>query len=224
VSDAFSSACVLLSGGLDSAVLASSAAARYRRIFPLYVSSGLRWEAVERRFVRRFLRRLGSKRVAPLACLSADMTDVYGSHWSLGASSVPGRGTPDSAVYLPGRNVVLLSKAACWAAVRSIRVIEIGVLKSNPFPDGHAAFFKRFAGVLSAGLGVRIEIRAPFARLSKSEVIRLGARLPLEESFSCLAPRGGRHCGRCNKCHERKIAFFSAGVRDRTRYASGGVS
>jgi 7-cyano-7-deazaguanine synthase len=39
-------------------------------------------------------------------------------------------------------------------------------------------------------------------------------------TFSCLAPQGRRHCGRCNKCAERKRAFRQAGIPDPTKYAS----
>ena len=32
----------------------------------------------------------------------------------------------------------------------------------------------------------------------------LGRGLPLELTFSCIAPVAGQHCGRCNKCAERR--------------------
>ena len=47
--------------------------------------------------------------------------------------------------------------------------------------------------------------------------MRLGAGVPLELTLSCLAPREGLHCGRCNKCHERQAAFAAAGLADPTR-------
>jgi 7-cyano-7-deazaguanine synthase len=52
-------------------------------------------------------------------------------------------------------------------------------------------------------------------------VVRRGAHLPLELTWSCLRPAGGKHCGRCNKCRERQTAFAAAGVADRTGYAAG---
>jgi 7-cyano-7-deazaguanine synthase len=42
---------------------------------------------------------------------------------------------------------------------------------------------------------------------------------PFHLSFSCLQPHGLRHCGRCNKCAERQLAFRKAGVPDPTTYA-----
>ena len=70
-------------------------------------------------------------------------------------------------------------------------------------------------------LGKPIKIEAPYRQLSKENVIARGAELPLELTFSCIAPRGTEHCGRCNKCAERRRAFKRAGVKDKTIYASG---
>jgi 7-cyano-7-deazaguanine synthase len=47
----------------------------------------------------------------------------------------------------------------------------------------------------------------------------LGRDLPLELTFSCIAPAGELHCGRCNKCAERRAAFREADREDRTSYA-----
>jgi 7-cyano-7-deazaguanine synthase len=68
-------------------------------------------------------------------------------------------------------------------------------------------------------LGGHLKIIRPFEGLSKGEVLRLGAGLPLHETFSCLKPVEGRHCGRCNKCAERRRAFLAVGLPDRTHYA-----
>ena len=78
------------------------------------------------------------------------------------------------------------------------------------------------ARALSLGLAHSIVVEAPFASREKREVIRLGVELgvPLELTLSCMNPQGGRHCGRCSKCRERRDGFNAAGVEDRTRYAA----
>ena len=38
--------------------------------------------------------------------------------------------------------------------------------------------------------------------------------------FSCIAPRAERHCGHCNKCAERQLAFTQLGMADTTVYAT----
>src|SRR5207248_6814321 len=86
---------VLLSGGLDSAVLVADEASR-GEVQPIYVSVGLAWEAEERAFVARLLAALpDGSRVRPLVSLAVDMRDVYAaSHWAV-AGHPPGYHTPD---------------------------------------------------------------------------------------------------------------------------------
>jgi 7-cyano-7-deazaguanine synthase len=97
--------------------------------------------------------------------------------------------------------------------------VALGPLRSNPFPDATPEFFRRMEDALSLGLDHRLRIRAPFLAFSKPDILRLGRNLPLDETFSCMAPADGRHCGVCGKCEERRIAFRAAGVPDRTDYA-----
>jgi 7-cyano-7-deazaguanine synthase len=127
---------------------------------------------------------------------------------------VPGAKTPDEAVYLPGRNLLLLSKAAVFCAKRGIGAIAVGSLGHNPFPDATPKFFRGFAASAGHALGVRLKVIAPFRALTKEQVIRRGIRLhlPLHLSFSCIAPQNGRPCGHCNKCAERERAFQRVGV------------
>ena len=77
--------------------------------------------------------------------------------------------------------------------------------------------------VLSIGLKTEIKIHAPFQKFRKEDVIVMGKKLPLEITFSCINPKGYEHCGDCNKCTERKKAFFAAGVFDKTRYKKAGI-
>ena len=217
------SACVLTSGGLDSAVSLSEALERYDSVTPVYVRNHLRWEKTELVRLRQFLKAIACHRLKALQVLDLPMKDVYARHWGMTGAGVPGFKSSDSAVYIPGRNIILLSKAACFAALHGIPVIEIGVLAANPFPDGSPAFFRKMSAVLSEGLGKNIEVRAPFRGLKKEALILRGRKLPLWLTFSCIRPRKGVHCGECNKCAERKKAFFAAGVADKTKYVKAGL-
>jgi 7-cyano-7-deazaguanine synthase len=204
---------VLVSGGLDSCVLAADLARR-RRVLPIYVRNGLRWETAERYWLRRFLSVIPHRSIAPLAVLDLPMGDVYHRHWSL-QGRVPGRRSDDREVYLPGRNIILLTKAVLLCQQAGIHAIALAPLGHNPFPDSRPSFFRLMERTFAAGIRWRGRILAPYLQLTKPQVIRKGLSLglPLHLTFSCLQPRGRRHCGRCNKCEERQRAFRDAGVK-----------
>jgi 7-cyano-7-deazaguanine synthase len=198
-------------------------AKRHRKVYPVFMRCGLIWEETELRHLRRFLRAITitplTTHHSPLTILDLSVRDLYGGHWSTTGRGVPGETSPDMAVYLPGRNLLLLSKAAVFCARHDIRTIAIGSLRGNPFPDATPTFFRRFAAVAGGALGCRLRVVAPLRGLTKAQVIRRGHNLPLHLSFSCLSPKRGVHCGSCNKCAERQEAFAETGVEDNTNYA-----
>ncbi len=212
---------VLFSAGLDSAVLLAHAAARGEAV-PLHVSVGLAWEGDEIAVATRLLASPPYRRARPLVQLRFDMRDVYpASHWAI-RGDAPGFDTPDEDVYLEGRNLVLLTKAAVYMARENIGRVLLGPLAGNPFPDAAPAFFDAMQRALSLGLDRSISIEAPFASMRKADVVRLGASLgvPLALTLSCMQPIGGIHCGRCSKCRERRDAFIESGVEDPTAYTA----
>ena len=187
-------------------------------VTPIYVRKGLAWEDAEHAALIAFVRALGNPNVKPVTTLSVPVRQIYGRHWSVTGQDVPSYDAPDAAVYLPGRNVLLLGLAAVWSSTHGVSRIAIGTLGGNPFPDATPSFFESFASVLSQGLGHRVLVEAPYRGGSKSQLIRTHSHLPLELSLTCVAPSNGKHCGDCNKCRERREAFAEAGVQDKTRY------
>lgn len=219
---------VLLSGGLDSAVLAAHEA-QAEPVLPVYVSVGLAWEAAEVAMIERLLRAaVFADRVEPLARVEFTMRDVYApTHWAI-RGVPPAYDTPDEDVYLTGRNLVLITKAGVVAARHHAHRIALGPLAGNPFPDARPAFFESIAQTLSLGLDHAIEIATPFLTWEKEDVIKRGVELgvPLELTLSCMNPVVGaagaipQHCGLCSKCRERRDAFTAAGVSDPSTYAN----
>ena len=212
---------VLVSGGLDSAVLLAEALRAYPAVHPLYVRTGAAWERVERDHLRRFLDAVRTPALRPLVTLELPVADVYGPHWSLTGDGVPAADTPDEAVYLPGRNVILLSKALIWCHLNGVPEVATAPLGSNPFPDATDEFYDGFAEVVSRAVGGRVRVLRPYAALGlhKADVLRRGVGMPLAHTFSCIRPVNGKHCGRCNKCAERRAGFVAAGTADPTPYA-----
>jgi len=214
------SVAVLLSAGLDSAVLAASEA-RSSHVHPIYVSAGLAWEQEELAALDRLLATPPYRSLAPLARLTFTVRDLYPpTHWAL-RGEPPAFDTPDEDVYLTGRNIILLTKASIYCAQHGIARLAQGSLAHNPFPDAAPEFFTAMGRALTLGLAHDIDIVTPLAQKEKSDVIRLGVELgvPLELTLSCMSPKDGLHCGLCSKCRERRDAFNEAGVEDRTRYA-----
>jgi 7-cyano-7-deazaguanine synthase len=217
-------AAVLVSGGIDSAVLTVDLLRAFPRVYPIYVRFGLRWEPIELESLRAYLAAVAPGRpgLMPLTVLDEPVAQVYGDHWSTaGRPGIPGAETEDDAVYLPGRNVLLAAKASVWCRLRGVETLAFGTLAANPFPDSTPGFFRDLESVLNRAMGGRLRIVRPFAERPKTDVIRLGADLPLHLTFSCLDPAAPRrHCGACNKCAERRKAFATAGLADRTDYAA----
>jgi 7-cyano-7-deazaguanine synthase len=198
---------VLASGGLDSNVLISELLRKYDEVYPIYIQCGLVWERAELYWLRKYLKKLKSRNLRPLTVLSLPVNDLDGRGWAVTGRGAPGYQSRDEEVFLPGRNLLLFSKAATFCALHKIPILAIGSLSGNPFPDATKEFFQNFGRTASQALNVPIKIIAPFQKLKKKDVLKKGRGLPLHLSFSCLAPKGLKPCGRCNKCSERYKVF-----------------
>jgi 7-cyano-7-deazaguanine synthase len=215
---------VLLSGGLDSAILLSHLLAQGETVRPFYIRTGVVWEQAERRAVHAYLAAVSSSRLMPLVEFELPLADLYEQHWSLNGRDVPDADTPDEAVFLPGRNMLLLIKPAIWCQRHGISRLALGPLASNPFPDARPAFFASLEATLQLSNPVPLRILRPFGELHKTDVMRLGRELPLQHTWSCIDPvhataKQFLHCGNCNKCAERRRAFADAGIVDPTSYS-----
>jgi len=209
----------LTSGGADSAILVAELLRRGRVVHPIYVRFGLAWEGAEEAHLRRFLTTLNDPAPQEVVVLDLPTAPVYGSHWSVSGDGVPDDETADDAVYLPGRNLLLLSLPSVWCALNGVHQIALGTLKGNPFPDATTEFFAGLAALAGRAMAHTLEVVTPFSDLTKADVLTLGRGLALEHTFSCIDPQQGRHCGRCNKCAERRLGFAACEIDDRTEYA-----
>lgn len=211
---------VMVSGGVESTALLKEALQRYERVYPVYVRKGFVWESSELFWLRRSLKTFACDGLARLSVLEVPVGPIYEQrHWSLGKKRAPGFRAPDRAVYLPGRNLLLLTLGGLFCALRRIPTLWIGVLKGNPFRDARSGFLRRMESLIQDGLGTAVRIASPLGELTKAEVLRRHAGSPWGMTFSCIRPVGRRHCGRCQKCAERQAGFQAAGLKDPTRYA-----
>ena len=219
---------ILASGGIDSCVMIGRALDRNRPIYPLYIRQGTLWEDEEEAAIRRFLHAIDSfcrqrgqiPRLARLHVMRLDLPREYPGRWALDGSVRPPDATsPSEAVYLPGRNLGLLFLAALLAQSVGAESVQIGLLAGNPFSDSQPEFLNAFQQTYELATHTRIQIETPLNRFTKAQVLKEGAALPLHETFSCIRPVGGLHCGHCNKCAERRKGFVKADMADPTVYA-----
>ncbi len=200
-------------------MLLAELARKGRRVFPIYVRAGLRWERVELAILRKFIAAIRRDNIEEVAVLDFPTIDITRDHWSVTGKAVPGYRASLASNYIPGRNLSLLTKAAMFCARNRIGEIAMAPLESNPFPDARAEFFRAFERAVKLGMELPLRVLTPFEGLGKSDVIRRGRALPLKLTLSCANPRGSIHCGACTKCAERIEGFRAAAIPDPTRYA-----
>ena len=143
----------------------------------------------------------------------------------MSGETVPGYDEPDETVYIPGRNIILITLAAIWCSLNDVHRIVIGSLAGNPFPDATPDFFQSIANSNGTGLDHEITVEAPMRNLHKEDILAANApTLPLHLTLTCANPQTSDddaiiHCANCNKCRERHEAFVAAGIADSTLYA-----
>ncbi len=211
---------VLVSGGLDSAILVAHLLDQVESVQPFYVDCELSWQPVELAALQKYLTAVASDRLKSLVVIELPLADLYTGHWSLTGRQIPGAATPNEAVYLPGRNLLLIIKPALWCQMHGIGRLALGVLGSNPFDDATPEFFAGLENVLARLGQPPLKIERPFGKMHKKEVMQIGRDFPLGLTFSCIKPIDGLHCGRCNKCAERQAAFQLIEMTDPTKYAN----
>ena len=211
---------ILVSGGLDSAILlADMVNHKFPKVWPVFVQCGLYWEKTELEYLKRFINAIKAPNLAELIILDVPVGDLYKDHWSLTGINVPDVKSPDEAVFLPGRNVLLTAKALLWCNLNQVKSLSLAVLESNPFPDATDSFFLTMEQAINESVSGNVKLLRPYAGMHKTDVLKIGRDAPLEHTFSCIYPINGMHCGKCNKCAERKNGFSQASMKDPTSYS-----
>ncbi len=221
-------AVVLLSGGMDSMVVAGLARAAGYRLLALTVDYNQR-HRVELEAAARIAARLEAERhiVLPL-----DLSRFGGSALT-DDIAVPKGGVDEGAIpvtYVPARNTIFLSLCLGWAEAAGARDLFIGVnaLDYSGYPDCRPEFVEAFEAMANLGTkagveGDRFTVHTPLLRMTKAEIAAEAARLGLDAgmSWSCYDPApGGLHCGLCDSCRLRRKGFEEAGLPDPTSYAA----
>ncbi len=228
-------AVVLVSGGMDSAVVLAMARERGFAAHALSVRYGQRHTS-ELDAAVRVAEALGAVAHKTVA---VDLRSIGGSALTDSGIDVPedsdghavGAAAPIGTIpvtYVPARNTIMLSLALGWAEVVGSADLFCGVnaVDYSGYPDCRPEFieaFERLANVATrAGVeGAGFRVHAPLLRMSKADIVREGLRLGVDFALtvSCYqADAEGRACGHCDACRLRADGFAAAGVADPTRY------
>lgn len=218
-------AVVLTSGGLDSTTVLAYALSQGYECFSISFDYGQK-HLSELQAAAKIASTLGAK---AHKVVSLDLRAIGGSALTDDSIAIPtqeGIGIP--VTYVPARNTVFLSIALGWAEVIGANALFIGVnaVDYSGYPDCRPAYLEAFQAMANlatkAGVeGDTIAVKAPLLRLSKAEIVRLGAKLGVDYSLtvSCYqADEEGLACGVCDSCRLRKVGFGDAGLDDPTRY------
>ena len=219
-------AVVLLSGGMDSAVVLAHLRHEGFDCHALSFDYGQR-HRVELERAAEVAKALGaaSHRVATIdlrifgaSALTADIAvpkgrDVEHAH------DIP-------VTYVPARNTIFLAHALAMAESLGARDLGIGVnaIDYSGYPDCRPGFVEAFerlanlatrAGVEAAERGERwIRVHTPLLQLTKAGIVRRGRELgvDLSRTVSCYDPAPtGDPCGTCDACQLRERGFREAG-------------
>lgn len=218
-------AVILVSGGMDSATAVYEAIDRSYEPYFLHTSYGQQTENREHECAKALANEVDA----------ADFLHIETSHLSaIGASSLTDEEMqvqeadlesdeiPTS--YVPFRNANLLSMAVSYAEANECSAVFIGAHSEDfsGYPDCRPEFFDAFQRVIEVGTKpeTEIELVAPFAKWSKTEIAERGLELgvPYELTWSCYRDEEPA-CGTCDACAFRLEAFRKAGSRDPIEYA-----
>jgi 7-cyano-7-deazaguanine synthase len=227
MTDKTKSAIVLLSGGLDSMVVAGLAREAGYELIALTIDYNQR-HRIELESAARIATHLDAIEhiVLPL-----DLTRFGGSALTADID-VPKEGVEENAIpvtYVPARNTIFLSLCLGLAEARGARDLWIGVnaLDYSGYPDCRPEFIRAFEDMANLATKAGVEgdhfaVHTPLLRMSKAHIAIEAARLGLDAgmSWSCYDPSpDNKACGRCDACRLRAKGFADAGLPDPTIYA-----
>jgi len=142
------------------------------------------------------------------------------------ADSETPEGLPTS--FVPGRNTLLLTVAASFAAKLGAEHVVTGVCQTDysGYPDCRADFVQSLQETLDLGLGADVTLHTPLMLLTKSDTVHMARGLghdcwhALAHSLTCYY---GEHpgCGDCPACKVRLNGFSDAGEMDPAWVAFG---
>ena len=210
---------IIVSGGMDSITLLYD----HKDEIALGISFdyGSNHNAREIPFAKMHCERLGIKHIT----INLDFMHQYFKSSLLdGAEAIPeGHYADDNmkSTVVPFRNGIMLSIAIGIAESNNLDQVFIANHGGDHtiYPDCRPEFINAIGAAATAGTYNNVKVVAPYTKITKSDIARIGKKLGIDytETWSCY--KGGEvHCGKCGTCVERKEALAEAGIEDKTIY------
>lgn len=188
----------LVSGGLDSTLVAKLAQEEGLTIYPLFIDYGQRALEKELSACRNTMKSLG------LAAPEVASLGGYGKLIKSGLTDVSLDIIEDA--FTPGRNMLFLLVAAAYAHQKNADAISIGLLHESTslFPDQTSKFLEMAQNLIQLIMGKSIKVLAPLSSFTKQDVVNLANEKGIKNTYSChygaVIP-----CGNCIACNEFKF-------------------
>jgi 7-cyano-7-deazaguanine synthase len=185
----------LVSGGLDSTLVAKLAKDEGVKIYPLFVDYGQRSKDRELSACKQVMEDLGlpSPIIANLSgfghLIKSGLTD-----FSLDIVND---------AFTPGRNMLFILIASAYAYQKNADAVSIGLLHESTalFPDQSSNFLRKAEDMIELCMGRRIKVLAPLAEFLKEDVIELARQKGIKNTYSCHLGKS-EACGKCIACKE----------------------
>ncbi|MDR1946871.1 MAG: 7-cyano-7-deazaguanine synthase [Desulfovibrio sp.] len=209
-----------LSGGADSTTLYAFLLAKKALVTPVFFRYPSKHNDMERAAAERVAARYSAR-----SLLQVDLSGVFSGLRSgllHGGPPLPDgeyNGENLRQTVVPGRNTVFLAVLAAHAesaeGERTYAALGVHGGDHAVYPDCRPEYLEAARRTIRLSSLGKVEIVAPFAAMSKAEVVRLGLELeaPYELTRSCYAG-GDAPCRVCPTCRAREEAFATNGAVD----------
>ena len=185
----------LVSGGLDSTLMAALARDVGEEQFPLFVDFGQRAKVRELIACQRAM--------AALELPEPVIMDVSGFGTTIRSGLTDSSLRVYEDAFTPARNLLFLLAGAAYAYQVGADTVAIGLLHEDTslFPDQTLSFLASAQATLELAIDRPIKVIAPLADFHKADVVALALEKGIEQTYSCHLG-GEEPCGRCIACKE----------------------
>ncbi|MER9164673.1 7-cyano-7-deazaguanine synthase [Mesorhizobium sp. M0715] len=188
----------LVSGGLDSTLVATLAREEGVSQYPLFIDYGQRSRDRELAACKGAMARLGLS--------EPKIADLSGFGLLVRSGLTDPSLNIVSDAFTPGRNLLFLLVAAAFAFQKNADAVSIGLLheETSLFPDQTSAFLSDAESMIERSMGRTIRVLAPLSQFHKIDVVELARLKGIVGTYSCHEG-GEQACGECIACNEFKF-------------------